>query len=223
MPVLALIKTEAGYQIADPSTSFSAPPADCANVIFLVAGPSQQVIQAALEKVLIVAQDLDDGLVRCCTPPPGADYVYAYFDAPYPQNWSNTFYIGKGCKDRYFSHVKDRFSNAKKAEPKAAKNNKQKKIDTWLSNLGGLPRNNAALKQIAEGELVSAIYGDLSTVEAFFIEQFLIKRARRAQDVTNDTAGNNKSGKYTSLCQPKIFTRTNPVHSAIWNEAVYGL
>lgn len=208
MSIAAITKSVKGFEMVDLEQN---PSIQSADIIFILSGPSSKTINLALQKILIAAQHVDSGHLPTCKATQGSYYVYGYFKDSTAQKWSDAFYIGKGINYRLLSHVRARSRNKNLAAPIPPKNDKERKIDEWL----GTHTINEA-----EGSFVKCLYAQLSELEAFFLEKFLIVRARRQQDIANDTAGNHNYEKYTSICQPKAFDENSTVHLALWHKAV---
>jgi hypothetical protein len=213
----ALIKNKNNYSIAE-GTDITESNFD--SIICILAGPNQNLIITALNKVLRAAEDIDNERVPTCDPISGSYYVYAYFDSNTTQNWNNIFYVGKGKVNRQFAHLDSRSKRFISKTPLVSTRKKDQYIDKWLSEHISIGSSKEQIRKQAKNKLVSCLYNDLTELEAFFLEKFLIMRGRRAQDLANETAGNDKLGEYTSICVPKIYDRNNSEHHNIWSAAV---
>jgi hypothetical protein len=217
MHILMLIKEAGTYKIVE---RHSGPPPSPETIIFALAGPEESMARRALERILVAAEDIDRGRVPQCQPQGDAFYVYTYFSPQLPQAWENAFYVGKGKAERRFSHLKERFRALTSEGRPPARTTKQKIIDGWLEPVVHTSMPWREVKKAAEGVLLAASYCNLSELEAFFLEKFLIMRARRPQDIANDTAGNHNDGEFSCICQPKSFDRNNSMHVQIWKNAI---
>jgi hypothetical protein len=219
MHISMLVKESGTYQIVGQRKGSSPNPE---NIIFALAGPDGSIASRALERILVAARDIDHGRVPQCQPQRDSFYVYTYFSPQLSLAWENAFYVGKGKAERRFSHLKNRFLGLNSEERPPARTTKQRIIDRWLVSDSRTSKPWGEIKTAAEGTLLVATYCNLSELEAFFLEKFLIMRARRPQDIVNDTAGNHKYGEYTCICQPKSFDGRNPLHVQIWQNAIEG-
>lgn len=219
MHISMLIKEAGTYKIVG-QRSTSAP--NPKNIIFALAGPDDSIARRALERILAAAEDIDHFRVPRCQPQGGSFYVYTYFSPRLPQAWENAFYVGKGIAERRFSHLMKRYRSLNSEERPPARTNKEKIIDRWLGSDAHTSMPWREVKKAANETLLAVTYCNLSELEAFFLEKFLIMRARRPQDIANDTAGNHNIGEYTCICQPKSFDHEIPMHVQIWKNAIEG-
>jgi hypothetical protein len=219
MEVAALVKIDDGYSIC---SKYQIRLLDPANVIFVIAGPDAQVIQCALQKILSAAQDVDLGVLKQTQHSLNSYYVYGYSEPGSHKAWGSLFYISKGKGNRLFEHLNKRVASRLNSRNAPATRVKDQKIDRWLDLNVDISTTARSLRQRATESLVTCLYSDLTELEAFFIEKFLIMRARRPQDISNDTAGNHNFDEYTSICQPRELDLANQVHSFLWRQAVIG-
>lgn len=219
MKMAALVKQTNGYEIQSKPQLDST---DTQLIIFMIAGPDADVIHTVLQKIQRAAADIEASTVPQQEPINGSSYVYGYFETDLPQSWQTAFYIGKGKGQRLFAHLNQRLkSHARKEEPIATRQ-KDRLIDQWLKLATDQMQTNKLARSHAVGTLISCLYSGLTELEAFYLEKFLIMRARRPQHIANDTAGNQAFGEYTSLCQPGECNSANEVHRSLWHQAVKG-
>lgn len=220
MEIAALVKQNNGYAIQ------SKPELNAKNaqqIIFMIAGPDADVIRAALQKIQIAASDIDAGTVKHQEPSEGLSYVYGYFEAGRPQSWQTAFYIGKGRNSRLFAHLNERVLIRDNEDATVATRQKGRMIDQWLElNADQTQTRRSARAHAIHSKHISCLYSGLTELEAFYLEKFLIMRARRPQHIANDTAGNHESGEYSSICQPREYKPTNKVHNQLWHQTVEG-
>jgi len=219
MNIVGLVKQSNVYSIQKKAALDQT---DIDDIIFMIAGPDENIIHVALQKILVATSDIDSGVVKHEQLGSDPYYVYGYFEEGQPPSWQTAFYIGKGKGLRLFAHLDQRVRLRANTDRAMVTRQKDLMIDQWLDANPGKLLTRIIAREHAFETLINRLYSGLTELEAFYLEKYLIMRARRPQNISNDTAGNHAFGKYTSVCQPREYNRTNGAHELLWRQAVEG-
>ena len=218
MSIVSLVRNKGDYHVYNQE-ELLAGDVDFSDIVFMIDGPITTESQGAVETIKRAARDLE---MRA---PPRNEktgqgyYVYGYFESENDQLWETAFYIGKGKQNRAYSHLGSRIRSRERNIGIVGKTDKERKIDKWLDQQT-LPLRRRELRDVAHNNLIALLYTELSELEAFFVEKFLIMRCRNPQEVTNQNAGIHKCQGYTSVCQPKEYDSNNSAHCGLWKKVV---
>ncbi len=204
-------------------------PATAADIIFLGRSEDEGKIQACVDAVCQIAQQIAENGKFLTVPPatssatttPGEYYVYAYTRAPEAAlaRWTDCFYIGKGRNKRWIDHIKQRADNAAKGIP--PKGDKETAIQSWINRLPEFSSKELAKK--AAGSFVRKVgawRGGYAEIQSYVVEYFLIAHHLGPHAISNGTGGYMENDKVYALARPAIFDQDNAIHKAYWEGTV---
>ncbi|MGM0905562.1 MAG: hypothetical protein ACQEVQ_03410 [Pseudomonadota bacterium] len=184
------------------------------DVLFICSSPDKTFLTKLIDAIKSVEVDLQSGEIPNVDDNSKGAYVYGYFEDAVP-SWDKIFYVGKGNKNRDLSHTKNVLRKIKSGENLAGV--KDKLIASYIKRMGINSEHQV------RGTFVNRLYqhnDKYGNDIAFFIEYFLVHRARSPQRVSNKTEGNYKTGKHSALVRPVSYDPKKPQHSKLWGAAV---
>jgi hypothetical protein len=208
-------------------------------IIFMGVGPKSGIS--------IIADDIRSlyaslsGNIPAIAPPTAAHYIYVYHEQP---SWQGVFYVGKGKKRRYLSHLNEAFqiiASNKNRRVHTSRSSKVESIERYLRQdqlSGGAQdpvsrrcnisrRYDMATKQPASeaNPVLVRILHDFSTHEGLYgdvrsqaAEKFLINFHYGVYKLTNKPAGNDPEG-FAFLVRPAWYGNGSHSEGHRWDAA----
>lgn len=211
MAMIAILEDDQDLKIVDP---MSLTESLYTKIIFLCHSADESFLDALGEEILRVEKDLVSGTPAALRSPNNGYYVYGYFENG-ESDWGRLFYVGKGKNNRRLSHAGNVLNTL--AHNGLPVEKKDVLISEYIRD-----HNVTHLTQV-DNSLVRVLYkfdGVYSEALSFFVEYFLVHRARGASEISNRTEGNNRCGDHRGLARPKSFNRDSGAHETLWRSAV---